>query len=235
MAESRGKAHLGLGDLSSIPRSLDPSIPRPLDRSTARSPGERVTPTVCWHNSVVNVNKMTAVVVAVMLAAAGCSSDPKPAASTATIDTSVDMSGVQSFDGLSRKHVDGPVNYPQSPPVGGDHAHVWQNCGVYDTPIANENAVHSLEHGAVWLAYRPDLPADQVEVLRAFAPNQSHILVSPYPGLKEAVVATAWSKQLRLDSVTDPRIAVFVATYQEGPHTPELGATCSGGLGNPIG
>jgi hypothetical protein len=111
---------------------------------------------------------------------------------------------------------------------------VWQNCGVYDTPIENGHAVHSLEHGAVWLAYRPDLPADQVAVVAAFAVNQSHVLVSPYPGLTEAVVATAWGVQLRLDSVTDPRLAEFVQKYQEGPQTPELGVTCSGGFGNPI-
>jgi hypothetical protein len=208
-------------------RQLQPKV---LVRSTARC----VSTTVRWHTSTVNVKKMMAVVVLVTLGAAGCSSDPKPAASTATTVPGVDMSAVKSFDGLSRNHVDGTVDYPQSPPVGGNHAPVWQNCGVYDTPIANENAVHSLEHGAVWLAYRPDLAADQVAVLRALALNQSHILVSPYPGLKEAVVATAWGKQLRLDSVTDPRLAVFVATYQEGPQTPELGATCSGGLGNPL-
>jgi hypothetical protein len=111
---------------------------------------------------------------------------------------------------------------------------VWQNCGVYDAPVKNENAVHSLEHGAVWLAYRPDLPADQVEKLRALARNHTHVLVTPYVGLTDAVVATAWGKQLRLSSVTDARLAQFVTVYEEGPQTPELGVTCSGGLGNPI-
>jgi Protein of unknown function (DUF3105) len=144
------------------------------------------------------------------------------------------LTGVQSFPGLTQNHTKAKVSYPQSPPVGGDHAPVWQNCGVYDQPVANENAVHSLEHGAVWLAYRPDLAADQVAKLRVFAVNQTHVLVTPYTGLTEAVVATAWGRQLRLDSVDDPRIALFVKAYQEGPQTPEPGVTCSGGLGAPI-
>ena len=141
---------------------------------------------------------------------------------------------METFTGLTNRHTKNAVAYPQSPPVGGDHNPAWQNCGVYDTPVANENAVHSLEHGAVWLAYRPDLPADQVEVLRALARGHSHILVSPYPGLTEAVVATAWGKQLRLDSVTDPRLVQFIANYEEGPQAPESGVTCSGAVGSPI-
>ncbi len=178
--------------------------------------------------------KKSRFVVAILLLSLGagaCSSSSKGATTPATI---AEIAGVQSFTGLTRNHVDTAVSYPQSPPVGGDHSSVWQNCGVYDTLVKNENAVHSLEHGAVWLAYRPDLPAAQVEVIRKLAKNQTHVLVTPYEGLKEAVVASAWGKQLRFDSVDDPRLAQFVSTYQEGPQTPELGVTCSGALGNPI-
>jgi hypothetical protein len=166
----------------------------------------------------------------VALVTVACSSSAPPTTSTSASA----IAGVESFKGLTRNHVDTPVSYPQSPPVGGDHAPKWQNCGVYDTPVKNENAVHSLEHGAVWLAYRPDLAADQVDKIRALARQHTHVLVSPYEGLKEVVVATAWGKQLRLDSVTDPRLAAFVAAFEEGPQTPELGVTCSGALGQPI-
>ncbi|WP_194922430.1 DUF3105 domain-containing protein, partial [Catenulispora rubra] len=62
---------------------------------------------------------------------------------------SANIAGVKSFSGLSRNHVTTPVTYPQTPPVGGDHAPVWLNCGVYTAPVANENAVHAMEHGAV--------------------------------------------------------------------------------------
>jgi hypothetical protein len=70
--------------------------------------------------------------------------------------------GVQTFSDLSRSHVTGQVNYPQTPPVGGDHNPVWLNCGVYTSPVASENAVHSMEHGAVWITYQPTLPAAEV-------------------------------------------------------------------------
>jgi hypothetical protein len=141
--------------------------------------------------------------------------------------------GVQTFTGLSQAHTTAPVTYPQTPPVGGPHAPAWQTCGYYSTPIASENAVHSLEHGAVWITYRPDLPAEQVTALRALAQGQAYVLVSPYPGLPAPVVASAWGKQLRVTTANDPALANFVRVYQAGPQTPEPGAPCTGGVGRP--
>jgi hypothetical protein len=135
--------------------------------------------------------------------------------------------GVQSFENLSRDHTEGPVDYGQTPPVGGPHYRVWQNCGFYAEPVREENAVHSQEHGAVWITYRPNLPQDQVDKLRDLASGQSYVLVSPYPELPAPVVASAWGKQLRLEGANDPRLEQFVRAYQQGPQSPEPGAPCS--------
>jgi hypothetical protein len=141
---------------------------------------------------------------------------------------------VESFENLSRDHVEGDVDYEQSPPVGGEHNLVWQNCGFYSEPIRDENAVHSLEHGAVWITYSPDLPQDEVERLRDLAQSNSYVLVSPYPGLDSPIVASAWGKQLRLESADDPALERFVSAFQQGPQTPEPGAACTGGIGEPV-
>lgn len=138
------------------------------------------------------------------------------------------LADVQTFDGLTANHVQTTVQYAQTPPVGGDHNAVWLNCGVYTSPVPNENAVHSMEHGAVWVTYRPDLPADQVERLVDELPSE-YIVVSPYDGLPAPVVASAWGHQLQLTGVDDPRLAEFVREYREGPQTPEPGAACTGG------
>lgn len=145
-----------------------------------------------------------------------------------------DIAGVQTFS-VVRDHTSNPVTYEQSPPVGGQHFSIWQNCGVYNQPIQSENAVHTLEHGAAWITYRPDLPADQVQKLRELAQNRSYTLLSPYPGLEKPVVASAWGVQLQFDDVNDSRLPQFISTYAQGPQTPEPGATCSGGLSTPAG
>lgn len=145
------------------------------------------------------------------------------------------LDGLRRFAGLSRGHDENVVYEGQDlPPVGGLHSGVWQNCGIYDEPIEAKNGVHSMEHGAVWITYHPDLPAGDVETLQNTVRDESFVVMSPYPGLKSPVVLTAWGIQLEVDSVDDDRIINFVDLYQQGPQTPELGATCSDGTGTPL-
>jgi hypothetical protein len=139
---------------------------------------------------------------------------------------------VKTYDvGPAGEHTEGDVDYDQTPPAGGPHNPVWQNCGFYDKPVRDENAVHSLEHGAVWITYSPDLPQNQVNELKNIAESESYVLVSPYDDLPDdtPVVASAWGKQVGLDGADDPDLENFIQAYQQGPQTPEPGAVCSGG------
>ena len=144
------------------------------------------------------------------------------------------IAGVVDHEHQERDHVDHEVEAGNLPPVGGIHSPNWQNCGIYDEPINVENAVHSLEHGAMWLAYQQDLPQEDVESLRKLVRDEDYVLMSPYPALKSPVVLTAWEVQLELDSADDGRIEEFVGRYQQGPTTPEPGASCQDGVGTPI-
>ncbi len=128
---------------------------------------------------------------------------------------------------LTRKHVDGPVAYKVSPPVGGNHYPVWEKCegDVYAQPLPNERAVHSLEHGAVWITYRPDLPKADVDKLAKKVRGQEYMLMSPYPGLKSAVSLQAWGFQLKLDSVNDPRLDEFIVAFRKTASV-EPGSNC---------
>jgi hypothetical protein len=141
---------------------------------------------------------------------------------------SSDVPGVKSFENLSLQHNDGVINYEHIPPVGGEHNPVWQNAGFYEQQVLEEKAVHTLEHGAVWITYRADLPEDQKEELRRIVESQDCLLASPYPSLSSPVVASAWGKQLRLKSVDDPKLQEFILAYRKGPQTPESGAPCTG-------
>ncbi len=141
--------------------------------------------------------------------------------------------GVEVFAVDDASHTEDPVAYPQDPPVGGPHHPVWQNCGYYSDPVVTEHAVHSLEHGAVWVTYDAGFAADiELAALVAIA-EEPKVLVSPYEGLGDTpVVASAWGAQLRLESALDPRLEQFVAAFVDAD-APEPGAPCEGGVGDP--
>jgi hypothetical protein len=119
------------------------------------------------------------------------------------------------------------------PPMGGIHNPTWQNCGIYTEPVAAEYVVHSMEHGAIWVTYSPDLPAEQLAELQDKMRGQNYIILSPYPDQASNIVLTAWDVQLQVDSAADERIDEFISRYR-GTRGPERGATCSGGTGTPI-
>jgi len=151
------------------------------------------------------------------------------------VQDDVALAGVQTFEGITAEHVTTTVDYEQTPPVGGDHNPVWLNCGIYDEPVQNENAVHALEHGAVWITYAQDLPDTEVETLKDLVAGQTYLVLSPYPQLPDPITLSAWGVQLSVQSADDPRIAQFVKEYKQGPQTPEPGAACTGGTGTPQG
>jgi len=122
------------------------------------------------------------------------------------------------------------VAYDRFPPVGGPHDGQWAACDgvVYATAVRDENMVHTLEHGAIWIAYNPDtVKGGELDTLKGLVKGQGFISMSPYPGLKTKVSLQAWAHQLQVDSVTDPRIQQFITSLRQNPFVyPETGARC---------
>lgn len=149
------------------------------------------------------------------------------ASTPATADTSATY-----IDYKAAIHItaDQRVAYNRFPPVGGPHDGTWANCNgiAYPSAVRNESMVHTLEHGAVWIAYNPDKisPAD-LTTLRALVENQPFLTLSPYPGLDSTISMQAWAHQLKLDSASDPRVAQFITALRQNRWVyPETGATC---------
>lgn len=129
-----------------------------------------------------------------------------------------------------QQHQNGPLKYSVLPPVGGTHNNNWQRClgDVYDAPIANEHAVHSEEHGAIWITYRPDLPKSQVDELAKKVRGHDFMLMSPFPGLDKPISVQTWGYQLKVDKASDPRIDQFIKALRE-VSAREPNSTCSSG------
>lgn len=141
------------------------------------------------------------------------------------------IDGVEAYDIEDNSHVEGAVDYDQSPPVGGPHNPVWVNCDFYSSEVPNENAVHALEHGVVWITY-DDVDDDTLETLADLADDNDRLLVSEYPDQDSPLVLTAWNRQMPVDDLDDARVEDFIDTYTgDDSVAPEPGASCEGGVG----
>jgi hypothetical protein len=139
------------------------------------------------------------------------------------------LSGVRVSTFDSTAHREGDITYGQHPPAGGEHSSAWWDCGTFTAPVRDENAVHSLEHGTVWVTYVPGtLDAEETAALEALLPDR-HI-ISPYPGQDPPLVVTVWGRQLALEGPDDPRLESFVNFYGDGHTAPEPFASCVGGV-----
>jgi Protein of unknown function (DUF3105) len=154
-------------------------------------------------------------------------------AEASRVDAVDEIEGISVAEYGTEEHVTTPVDYAESPPVGGPHAPPpdWADCTgtVYDVEIRHENAVHSLEHGGMWITYDPEaLSEDEIATLADLVEGVQGRMMSPYAGLDSPISLQSWNHQLKVDSVDDPRIEQFADFLTlNSDLTPEPGASCS--------
>lgn len=147
--------------------------------------------------------------------------------------TAKQISGITFTPEPERNHVSTTVKYDASPPVGGNHAPVWADCTgtVYPNPIADENAMHSFEHGAVWITYQPGLPQSQITQLAGLVTGQNS---TPLPGPDEPHLHPELGLP-GLRRLGDGPAGRSVRRHPENnpKTTPEPGASCANPLSSP--
>ena len=176
-----------------------------------------------WPKRIAITGGALAVVLLIAVVLAGTLNEPIRGVPEGTEEIAVD----------APTHVEGRIYDAHEVPAGGPHSPIWANCGFYSEPIAAENAVHSLEHGAAWITYTADVPASQLEILRRLAGPSDKVLVSPAEGQQSPITMTAWGNRLGLDSADDPRLEQFVAEFGGSLTAPEPGGSCTRGVGVP--
>jgi Protein of unknown function (DUF3105) len=127
----------------------------------------------------------------------------------------------------SGQHQPPPISYETSPPVAGPHSTAVP-CGVYAEQIPDENQVHNLEHGAVGVQYKPDLPVAQIRRIEELARSyDSHVFTGPYEDMDPNIALTAWGHMVRLDSFEEQTIRDFIDEFAQDGDAPEAFQDCS--------
>ncbi|MFB6817059.1 DUF3105 domain-containing protein [Streptomyces sp. NPDC056347] len=184
------------------------------------------------RNRIITITASVAVVGALAAGAAYLMSAADDKDKAGAQAKSSPVTGERTWDKLTQNHVEKKVDYPMNPPVGGDHNPVWMNCDadVYSKAIPKENAVHSLEHGAVWVTYSSKAKKADLDKLRERVESTPYSLMSPVEDQAEPLMLSAWGKQVTVKDSADSRVEQFFTKYVQGPQTPEPGAACTGGI-----
>ena len=175
---------------------------------------------------------ITAAVVVIGLIVASIVFAPAPPKEYEPGSAGAEIEGVETFEQRDRARR-GRRRLRADAPGGRAHNAVWLNCGIYDQAVPNENAVHSMEHGAVWVTYDPaEVAGDELETLKGELPS-TYIVLSPYEGMDSPIALAKWNHQLKVDSADDERIPQFLEEYWRSQNVPEPNAACTGALDAP--
>jgi thiol-disulfide isomerase/thioredoxin len=122
----------------------------------------------------------------------------------------------EEFPILGQSHIGQgePVDYNSNPPTSGGHYGSVRPWGVFDQEVADQGALHNLEHGGIWITYRPDLEQSSLRQLREITARYPNaVLMSPRPENDSPIAIVSWGRVMRLESVDAENIDLYIRTY----------------------
>ena len=126
------------------------------------------------------------------------------------------------FPSLGQQHVlpsSTEVVYNSNPPTSGPHYSAAAQSGIYDTEFPDRELIHNIEHGHIWISYRPGLSKEEIEQLAVIAKSYgTKIIMAPRAKDDSPIVVAAWKHVLKLSTVDEVQIKAFInALRGHGP------------------
>lgn len=208
------------------PTRSRPAAPGATDTAATapRPPARPAKP--AWRETVDSFGGIwtIAIIGAAVLLVVALMINARPKNSIAAISTDALMG--DAITSSAATHITDPalLEIPKgTPPSGGPHFPVPQATGVYDGPVPDANAIHSLEHGIVWLTYNPQkLNADGVKKLTSIAKSYSNdTILAPRPDNNATIALVSWGRLLQMDALDEATVKKFIENNRN--RSPEPG------------
>lgn len=121
-----------------------------------------------------------------------------------------------------REHVTGShPPYNSNPPTSGWHNPRAAEWGVYQEELSDEVLIHNLEHGGIWVSYRPGISEDVQKKLESFYDKYGRkIIVEPRSQNDADIVLAAWNRldKFSAGEYSDERVDKFIRAFRnKGP------------------
>lgn len=141
-----------------------------------------------------------------------------------------DFSKAMAMEGNAHVSEGTNMDYQSNPPTSGNHWPVPLKIGLYETEKPDEAIVHSLEHGRVWVSYKPSLSQKTKEALKKLLERQPGIILTPRSANETDIALAAWTRldtfNLSNGSFDAERILNFIKRYRgKGPEAIPMNAS----------
>ena len=101
--------------------------------------------------------------------------------------------------------------YNSNPPTSGPHYAQPAKWGVYRYELPDEQLVHNLEHGGIWISYNQTVASDTVDKLEALAQKYpDKIIVEPRAKDDSPIALASWTRLLPLNEFDETTILNFI-------------------------
>lgn len=118
--------------------------------------------------------------------------------------------------GASHEHV-----YNSNPPTSGWHFPRPEEWGVYKEELPDEVLIHNLEHGGVWISYKPDISEDTRKKLESFYEKFGRkVIITPRAKNDADIALAAWNRldKFSVSEYSDERVEKFIKAFRnKGP------------------
>ncbi len=127
------------------------------------------------------------------------------------------------FSNQGQEHISNGAAHPDynsNPPTSGWHYAKPADERFYDKELPDEQLIHNLEHGDIWIAYKPDLSKEMTKQLKSFAGFMA--IVTPRVKNDTDIALVAWGRLDKFNvengKLDKQRIRDFILRYQnKGP------------------
>lgn len=120
--------------------------------------------------------------------------------------------------------------YTSNPPTSGPHYGQTAFSGFRDKAIADQNIIHNLEHGDVWIAYHPRVSEEIKNQLKEF--GAAKVIITPREANDTDIALAAWGRldtfNIENNALPAERVSDFIKRYTN--KGPERVPGASGGI-----
>jgi len=119
----------------------------------------------------------------------------------------------ETFPILGRDHISVGATHPpynSNPPTSGSHYADPAGWGVYQKELPDEQLIHNLEHGGIWISYKDidEKTKSDLEVIGKRYPGS--VVVSPRPANDAMIVLAAWGRLEKLERFDETKVIDFI-------------------------